>query len=536
MGQWAKPAIPRGQMRLFYPTVEDMIGEDHPVRLFDEILRTQDWREWESCYDGHRGQPPIHPRLMAGAILYGLSLRLRSSRQLEDACRNRLDFKWLLSGLEIDHSTFAKFRTKHEAALVSLFRGLNRLARQMGQIALVNVATDGTRIQANSSRYETASGAKIENWLAGVEEEIRTALAAMATQDKADDACYGEGVTLSKLPQELRKLEQRKELLTQAKAAIEEMERRREAKHVATEEKVAKIPVSDPDSRVLPNKEGGFSPNYTPVVSVDEKAGFIVDIGVTNSTAESKYQVAAVSEMEEVFGQRPDAMLGDGAYGELETVRQLEELGVHVLTTVSGTGAGEGSVAYRPDPRLPVASELLSKLPLTRHSHFTRHAFQYDVTAACFYCPAGKELVLKSRCRHKRSNGTDSFETLVYVAMAEDCRCCPLRDKCITPTQTRRRVERMAGSEVLDRVAERMSLVVNQLRYARRRVIAETPFAHIKHNLGIRRFLHRGLAKVTTEWRWICTAYNMSKLVRIVRSARQEYGMGGWSNELAEVI
>ena len=33
------------------------------------------------------GQPPIHPRIVAGAILYGLTLSIRSSRKLEDACR-----------------------------------------------------------------------------------------------------------------------------------------------------------------------------------------------------------------------------------------------------------------------------------------------------------------------------------------------------------------------------------------------------------------------------------------------------------------
>jgi len=44
------------------------------------------------------GQPPIHPRVMAGGILYGLSLGIRSSRKVEDACVNRFDFKWLMEG------------------------------------------------------------------------------------------------------------------------------------------------------------------------------------------------------------------------------------------------------------------------------------------------------------------------------------------------------------------------------------------------------------------------------------------------------
>jgi transposase len=35
---------------------------------------------------------------MAGAILYGLMRRIRSSRQLEYACGNHVDFLWLVEG------------------------------------------------------------------------------------------------------------------------------------------------------------------------------------------------------------------------------------------------------------------------------------------------------------------------------------------------------------------------------------------------------------------------------------------------------
>ena len=56
-------------------------------------------------YDGHRGQPPIHPMRLAGAILYGLMRGIRSSRELEDATRERLDFRWFLEGRTVDHSS-----------------------------------------------------------------------------------------------------------------------------------------------------------------------------------------------------------------------------------------------------------------------------------------------------------------------------------------------------------------------------------------------------------------------------------------------
>ena len=92
MEYWAKPGLDRLQALLFYPTLDESISQDHPVRALEEILRELDWSAWVQEYNGHVGQPPIPPWVMAGVILYGLIRRIRSSRQLEYACGNNFDF------------------------------------------------------------------------------------------------------------------------------------------------------------------------------------------------------------------------------------------------------------------------------------------------------------------------------------------------------------------------------------------------------------------------------------------------------------
>ena len=101
---WAPAPRPREQIALFSPTLEEMIGEDHPVRLLDEILRGIDWSPWVTPCGEHRGRPPIHPRILAGIILYGLTHRFRSSRVLEYMCGHNLDFIWLAEGHQPDHT------------------------------------------------------------------------------------------------------------------------------------------------------------------------------------------------------------------------------------------------------------------------------------------------------------------------------------------------------------------------------------------------------------------------------------------------
>ena len=119
---WAEAPMAREQITLFAPTL-------NPVRLVDEVLTSLDWSDWEAEYHGRVGQPPIHPRHLAAAILYGLYRRIRSSRQLEEATYYRLDFIWLLHVRRIDHTTLAKFRTKFRRPLKDLFRQIGRPRR-----------------------------------------------------------------------------------------------------------------------------------------------------------------------------------------------------------------------------------------------------------------------------------------------------------------------------------------------------------------------------------------------------------------------
>ncbi len=80
MSGWNQAPLPRDQILLFRETLDDRIPENHTVRLFAEILDGLDWSSWEQHYVLVAGQPPIHPKVMAGGIIYGLTHGFRSSR------------------------------------------------------------------------------------------------------------------------------------------------------------------------------------------------------------------------------------------------------------------------------------------------------------------------------------------------------------------------------------------------------------------------------------------------------------------------
>jgi len=274
MSYFAQPVLGRKQFVLIPTTLDDRIPEGHEVRILDELLRAQDWSQWEAEYNGVRGQPPIHPRIIASVILYGLMRRIRSSRVLEYMTGHNVDFMWLTEGRTIDYSTICKFRTRFKKQLKALFRGLGRLALAMGVVRLGEVTFDGTRVKSNNDRYETWTAKDVEKQLAELEAQFGELLNESERVDAAEDERFGLQ-NPTDLPPELADAKARQQRLLEAQKELAAADAARRREGIKTP---AQLPSTDPDSSVLPNKEGGYAPNYTPTAAVDTHRDYIVDV------------------------------------------------------------------------------------------------------------------------------------------------------------------------------------------------------------------------------------------------------------------
>ncbi len=517
MEYWAKPRVARDQIVLFSPTLDASISNDHPVRLLDEILKGLDWSAWEAEYDGGKGQPPIPPWVMAGVILYGLMRGLRSSRMLEYLCGHNVDFLWLAEGRIIDHTTLCKFRTRFRGPLKELFRQLGKLSLQMGLIRLAEVAFDGTRVKANASRLRTWTAERLETAL----KELDALFERRMAETEQADAAAAEHRTppTSPLPAELRTAQARREklreLLVQARAADES--RRKDGINPA--KSPAQIPKADVDSRVMPNKEGGYAPNFTPLVATDAAGGMIVDCDVIAAPNEQTETLSTVDRIEETFGRKPAKMLADTAHGTGLNLAGMEARGVDFYTPLTAQTPQEGNPAKRSDPRQAVAEEERGKLPRNDQQKLAKSCFVYDAESDRYYCPMGRRLDYKETNKDRR--GGMAVSRRVY--RCADCAGCVLAGECLAPKAKRgRTVQRDEYEPWREKMAAKMQTPQGRAVYNQRMHIAETPFAIIKSILGVRRFLLRGLEKVRTEWLWVCTAFNLRKLLAHVAGLRAE--------------
>lgn len=521
MDYWQKAPWERDQLVLFAPTLEERIPEDHPVRLIDEILDAYDWSAWEAVYHGRRGQPPLHPRVLAAVLLYGLIRRIRSSRQLEYAVSHNIDFIWLVQGRSIDHSTLSGFRTAHRGQLKELSRHINRVALGLGLLRLAEVAVDGTRVLANNNRGKTLTAEKIETLLAELDRQLEQALSETEAADTLDALFENDEDSSSRLPADVADLQARQARLRELLAQAQQADKARRREGIDPQKNPAQVPTTDPDSRILPNKEGGYAANYTPMAAADTAGGFIVAADVLDAeTPEPGALVSLVDEIDTAYGERPETVLADGVYATGPNLVELDERGVELLSPIARQETRPDNPAEREDPTQPVVAEDYDKLPINPQTKkLDKAAFAYREEEDRYYCPQGRPLDYEETKSETRRGQWISRR----VYRSADCSGCPLLERCRLPqAQQNRSISRDVHEKRRREHALKMATDESRERYQVRFHTAEVPFAILKQIIGLRRFLLRGLEKVRTEWLWGCTAYNLAKLVRGIAALRAE--------------
>lgn len=520
MSHWATAPLDRQQVVLFAPTLDAGIAGDHPVRLFDEVLRGMSFAPWESMYVRVAGQPPIHPRVMAACILYGLSLGIRSSRRLQDAAANRLDFIWLMEGRVPDHATICEFRNNFGPQLKGLFRQVGRVGMEMGLISLNQVTLDGTDTRACNSRCNTARRATLEQKLAALDAQVERALGEAAEQDRAEDEWFGVGVSPTQLPRELSDLKRRQEKMRAALQRLEQLERERAGRKDVSPRGAA-VPLADPDARVLPNKGGGHAPNYTSVLAVDSHSGFIVDAQVLGGNDESSTVLPAVEHIEQHLGAKPGQVAADSGFNSGENLTGLEEQGVEPLMPAKQSFKENPAVAAdRPDASQPVPPRRWDQLPINpQNKILDKASFVYDAAADRYLCPMGRPLERAADKPYNRHGTRGTYR--IYQGDRAACAACPLAGRCLPQGATERRVSRDEHEEARERMASRLGSAAGRAQYRRRAPVAEGTFGVLKAPMNFRQFLLRGIRKVSNELNWAATAFNLMKLVRYKAAALQ---------------
>src|SRR5918996_5133585 len=176
-------ACDREQELLLPPSLRDWLPEGHLAWFVIDAVGQLDLRAFYRAHrdDGH-GRPAHDPAMMVALLLYCYAIGERSSRRIERRCVEDVAVRVICANQTPDHTTIARFRQRHEAALAGLFGEVLALCAESGLVKVGVLAIDGTKLHANASQHQNLD----------FDEIAREILAEAGAGDRAEDERFGE--------------------------------------------------------------------------------------------------------------------------------------------------------------------------------------------------------------------------------------------------------------------------------------------------------------------------------------------------------
>lgn len=458
----------RDQVSFLPMSVEEYIGKDDPVRVYDAFIDALDLRELGIEVDEHQvGNSEYDPVAMLKLLTYGYSYGIRSSRKLERAVYHNLSFIWLLGGLKPDHKTISDFRREHRSALSGVLRQCARMCLKLGLVEGNTLFIDGTLLRANASLSATWTQDRCKESLAKVDERVARILAECDAEDEAESE---EGSRVH-MPEAL---------------ANEEALRQRVETVMTELKETGKAGINTTDSDSFRTKSSrGHHMGYNGQIAVDGKNGLIVNTDVVNNPNDQQQLFRQCEQTSESLGKSSHCVVADAGYHNIEGMKTLEETGKAMQIVI------------------PSANQVSEKA----RERYEREGFVYHAAADCYWCPEGHIMKLgqieKDR-RRKRYWINDDGET---------CKACNRFGAC-TKSPQGRKLNRHFDQELVEKWERQYESAKEIYRLRKEKV--ELPFGHIKRNMNFDSFLLRGLAGVRAEFALLANSFNLTRIINLL--------------------
>lgn len=498
-----------------------MIPADDSVRLLSMLMERMDYSKLYRAYE-RLARTDTDPKNLFKILVYGYMNWLYSSRKIERACRRDINFMYLLDGESApDHNTIARFRSTYLRGVIEdLFVQLVDLLSAEGELSLLNLFLDGTKLEAFSNRYTFVWGKRVEKELAKLQIKMKQELPSMA-QSLGVRFWVGEEIETHQLSKFLKRLQQkqketnvvfvhgkgtRKTVLQRAVEKVTEYLNRqkkyeRDIRILNGRNSYSK---TDHDATFMRMKEdhmrnGQLKPGYNVTIGVDSE--YIVEAIVTQDRSDGK---TLIPFMESIRRFRYQNITGDAGFESEENYTYLEE---------------NGQLAFIKPSNYEQSKTRKYKSDIGR-----RENMGYDEQNDRYMCSMGYSLVNIGVKKTKSAAGYP-IETTIYECA--DCAGCPHKEKCIRSGGKKPLEERSKRLQVsktfLRQRAEAEARITSEkgtLLRLNRSIQVEGAFGVLKEDMSFRRFLLRGKVKVNIEVLLLCFAYNVKKLHNKIQSGR----------------
>lgn len=457
----------REQINFLPKSIEEYVGEDDPVRVYDAFVEQLDFKKLNiSISLNSNGHPLYDPKAMLKLLLYGYSYGIRSSRKLERATYHNLSFIWLTGGLKPDHKTISRFRKNNLVAIKDLLKQCAKLCLELNLIEGNTLFVDGSKIRGNASIKNTWTKEKCERALEHIDGNIKNILKECQREDKEEN----EQGSYVKLQGELKDKEKMKQ---KVKEIMEELSKKN-LKSINT--------IDSGCTRI--NSIHGSHAGYNTQIVVDKKHGLIVNSDVVSENNDVNQFANQINQANEVLEKECKIACADSGYASTTELEKIDNQDIKVVV---------------PSQR-QVSDREMKK--------FDKNNFKYDFKKDCYICPEGKKLT-------PREIDKKSGSQVYRIESRNICHSCKYFKEC-TRSSSGREIHRLVNEELRRKLEVQFKTKSSQNIYKLRQQKVELPFGHIKRNLGVSSFLIRGKEGVKSEMSLLSSCFNIRRMITII--------------------
>lgn len=495
----------RKQNLLLPPSLDELVPENHMVRVVDAVLDRLDISDILSTYRGG-GNSAFNPKMMLKVLVFAYLSNIYSSRRIEELLRRDIYFMWLAGMKRPDFRTINYYRGKRlKEGFDTVFTQVVRLLHEEGFVSLKVQYIDGTKIESVANKYTFVWRGSVEKYDARLKAKTE-ALLRQIEQNHAienQENPVPEELTAEEVTKRVERIkekvdadnlgkEERKALKQIETDSVPRMNRYREQlETMGTRNSYSK---TDPDATFMRMKEdamlnGQLKPGYNVQISTENQ--FITNFGIYQRPTDTLTMISYLESFKARYGMQSEEIVADSGYGSEENYEYMFSNGMTPYVKYNMFHV-EQRRGYRNNP-------------------FRVSNLFYNPDDDFYVCPMGQKLKF---IRQEKRYTASGYQQTVSVYRACRCEGCPLRGQCHKSKRDRQIEVNHTLDDYKARARELLTSEQGIKHRSNRPIEPEAVFGQIKECGRFRRLRLKGLTGAKIDFGLKALAHNLRKLAQ----------------------
>ena len=495
----------RKQNLLLPPSLDELVPENHMVRVVDAVIDRLDISDILSTYRGG-GNSAFNPKMMLKVLVFAYLSNVYSSRRIEELLKRDIYFMWLAGMKRPDFRTINYYRGKRlKEGFDTVFTQVVRLLHEEGFVSLKVQYIDGTKIESVANKYTFVWRGSVEKYDARLKAKTEALLRQIeqnhAIEDKENPV--PEELTAEEVTKRVERIkekvdadnlgkEERKALKQIETDSVPRMNRYKE--QLETMGSRNSYSKTDPDATFMRMKEdamlnGQLKPGYNVQISTENQ--FITNFGIYQRPTDTLTMISYLESFKARYGMQSEEIVADSGYGSEENYEYMFSNGMTPYVKYNMFHV-EQRRGYRNNP-------------------FRVSNLFYNPDDDFYVCPMGQKLKF---IRQEKRYTASGYQQTVSVYRAGRCEGCPLRGQCHKSKRDRQIEVNHTLDDYKARARELLTSEQGIKHRSNRPIEPEAVFGQIKECGRFRRLRLKGLTGAKIDFGLKALAHNLRKLAQ----------------------